>query len=481
MPAHQAFHLTWTVGFIGVLAALLLVVRTQAVRRRILFALAVLLGAVAVHTATVELPQLEWFAAHGGRVEGLLTAFGVITVLVALVFNPWFKERPGETTPAIVQDTVVTVLLVIAAMFVFHDTNFFVGLTGSAIVVGLALQDTLGNAFAGLAIQVEKPFRVGHWILTAGYEGRVVEVTWRATKIRTKLGNLVMLPNSVVAKEAINNYSEPTPQTRLDRGRRRGVRRAAEQGPRGDSRRHSTGRRSWSMTPEPDVLLHEFGDSAIIYRARFWITEFEKDVDRVRSGAPRNLLRVRAPGHRDSVADSRALQPRGTARARRRSVRIGTRGSSRACPCSPRSMPKGSARSRVPREERVYGDGETIVSEGDKSASMFIVCRGEVAILVGGGREVARTGEGGYFGEMSLLTGEPRSATVVARDDCTVLEIGAEAFKAYVTSHPDVIEQLAQVAAGRRRKLDETRAAAANAGEAHRSLADRMRRFFGLA
>jgi CRP-like cAMP-binding protein len=111
---------------------------------------------------------------------------------------------------------------------------------------------------------------------------------------------------------------------------------------------------------------------------------------------------------------------------------------------------------------------------------MYIVCRGEVAVLVEGGREVARTGEGGYFGEMSLLTGEPRSATVVARGDCTLLEIGADAFKAYVTTHPEVIEALAEVAAGRRRQLDESRAAAMSANDAHISLVARMRRFFGL-
>ena len=68
--------------------------------------------------------------------------------------------------------------------------------------------------FAGLAIQIERPFRVGHWISLTNYEGRVVEVTWRATKIRTKAGNLVIIPNSTVGREAITNYSEPTAPTR---------------------------------------------------------------------------------------------------------------------------------------------------------------------------------------------------------------------------------------------------------------------------
>ena len=79
-----------------------------------------------------------------------------------------------------------------------------------AVVVGFALQDTLGNFFAGLAIQIEKPFRVGHWIRVGGREGQVQEVTWRATKLRTKDGQFLIVPNSVISKDAILNYSEPT-------------------------------------------------------------------------------------------------------------------------------------------------------------------------------------------------------------------------------------------------------------------------------
>jgi CRP-like cAMP-binding protein len=82
---------------------------------------------------------------------------------------------------------------------------------------------------------------------------------------------------------------------------------------------------------------------------------------------------------------------------------------------------------------------------------------------------------------MSLLTGEPRSATVAAHGDCTVLEIAADVFREYVAGHPEVIEPLASAAADRRRELDASRtAAAASTPEARRTLADRMRRFFGL-
>ena len=84
------------------------------------------------------------------------------------------------------------------------------------MVVGFALQDTLGNLFAGLAIQIEKPFRVGHWVQFGDREGQVQEITWRATKLRTKAGQFLIVPNSVISKEPVLNYSEPTVPTRLE-------------------------------------------------------------------------------------------------------------------------------------------------------------------------------------------------------------------------------------------------------------------------
>ena len=106
-------------------------------------------------------------------------------------------------------------MLLIVATFAFQEQLLTTSAVG-AVVVGFALQDTLGNAFAGLAIQSERPFKVGHWIKVGDFEGRVAEITWRATKLRTKAGNFVIVPNNIVAKEAITNYSEPAAPTRLD-------------------------------------------------------------------------------------------------------------------------------------------------------------------------------------------------------------------------------------------------------------------------
>ena len=134
--------------------------------------------------------------------------------MVGLI-NPLRSDRVPDAFPAILQDAIIIGIVVMVATFVFDDKLLTTSAVGAAIV-GFALQDTLGNAFAGLAIQSEKPFRVGAWIKVAEFEGRVAEVTWRATKLRTKSGNFVIVPNNIVAKEAITNYSEPLVPTRIE-------------------------------------------------------------------------------------------------------------------------------------------------------------------------------------------------------------------------------------------------------------------------
>src|SRR6266487_7087788 len=145
----------------------------------------------------------------------LLITFGVINVLVVLVINPWRHDRVPEQFPTIVQDAIVIGAFALAAILFMQEKILATTAVG-AVVVGFALQDTLGNLIAGLAIQVEKPFRVGHWVSIAGKDGLVAEITWRATKIRTKSGNVVVVPNSVLARDSITNYAEPMAETRIE-------------------------------------------------------------------------------------------------------------------------------------------------------------------------------------------------------------------------------------------------------------------------
>jgi len=459
--------------------ALRLFVRNRVIRRRLRFTLVTLLGLIALHVAARESTVVQ-AVPNETAIEQLLLAFALVNVVVTLLLNPWFTDRVPDRAPAIVQDTVVIALFGAAAVFVLKNTTFLAASAIAAAAIGFALQDTLANAFAGLAIQVEKPFRVGHWVAVAGYEGIVAEVTWRATKLRTKSGTLVILPNNTIAKEAIHNYSEPAGPTRLsvDVGAAYGV-------PPNEVRAAITSAMKQVPrllpTPPADVLMVEFGGSAITYRARFWTSDFEHSesaLDEVRRAIyyefRRRSIEIPWPVQVQYMREEPAVDQA----ARRREIEQAI---ARTALLVDLDAPAQQALAGA-AAERMYADGEAIVRAGEPGDSMFLVERGRVAILAGSDhREVATTESGGYFGEMSLLTGEPRTATVIARGDCTVLEIRADAFRTYVTTHPAVIDQLAQAAASRRRELDAA-VRAANAAPVLEpiSLARKIKEFFGI-
>jgi small-conductance mechanosensitive channel/CRP-like cAMP-binding protein len=448
------------------------------------FTLAVLGGALALDVAhalgAARLPVFN--APFVSAAAGMLIVFCAINTGVALAFNPWFSDRVRDRAPAIVQDALV-IGLSFAAVLLSLSGNTTKTLAGSAIaaaVLGFALQETLGNAFAGLAIQTEKPFRVGHWVSVGEFEGRVIEVTWRATKIRTDDGNLVVLPNNVVARDPIVNFTEPTEPTRLwvDVGAAYGAPPNAVREAMLAAARRS--KKYVLASPEPDVLVVDFAASAITYRVRFWLNDKQDDdeaQDEVRTAIYYEFSRrgIEIP-YPTQVEYARLDQPEAPDARIGRYAQIISQ-----IPVLASLFREGHEALARSAHEHMYGDGEVIVREGDPGASMFVIAEGEVAVTIGAGHEVARIAAGGFFGEMSLLTGDPRSATVTARGDCRVLEIGASAFKDYITTHQGAIETIAAAAADRRRELDSSRAAAAaSTAEARATLADRMRRFFGL-
>ena len=201
------------------------------------------------------------------------------------------------------QDAIVIGMLMLVATFAFGD-KFLTTSAVSAVVLGFALQDTLGNAFAGLAIQSEKPFNIGHWITVGDHEGRVAEVTWRATKLRTKTGNFVIVPEQRSRQGPDHQLLGAGGADASLRRRGRDLRRAAEQVKAVDQGRRSQNCPLVLKAPAPDAMIHDFAGSAIIYRVRFWIEDFEIDEEAADQVRARALLRV--PGARASRSRTRS-------------------------------------------------------------------------------------------------------------------------------------------------------------------------------
>lgn len=467
------------------LLVLALIVRTMSVNRLVRRKMRLSLLLLFAYTVIgVILGQNVLTSEMAGRVlsfNQLFLALAVINLVVVAAINPLRVDRVPERFPGIVQDTIIIGLFMLVATLVLQEKFLTTSAVG-AVVIGFALQDTLGNMFAGLAIQVEKPFRVGHWVAVGPHEGKITEVTWRATKLRTKAGNLVVLPNAFISKEAIVNYSEPEAPTRLEIT----VGVSYDVPPDRVKAAVFEALRNAPLAlalPAPDVLVLDFGASAMHYLVRFWITDFATDSaarDQVRSAIYYALKRygyeipypMQVEYQRDAVVE----------RASDRISRIQQflQPVDLLAPLADEDRAELAGRA----VERLYGGGEFIVRQGDQGSSMFVICEGHVKVVEASGREIAVHGQGGYFGEMSMLTGQPRSASVVAADECAILELTAESLRAVALANPDVLRRISTVVAARRADLErhkaEIAAAAAAEPESPRSLLARIQAFLRL-
>ena len=407
-------------------------------------------------------------------------AAALINLVVVSVLNPMRADRVPDRFPSIVQDAFVIGAFLIVATLAGGDKIIATSAVG-AVVLGFALQDTLGNAFAGLAIQSEKPFNIGHWITVGSHEGRVAEVTWRATKLRTKTGNFVIVPNSEVGKAPITNYSEPAAPMRLfvDVG-------VTYDAP--PNRVKAVIKDAIAncplvlKAPAADAMIHDFGGSAITYRVRFWIEDFELDeeaADQVRASIfyafRRESIEIPYP---IQIEYSKEL-PIEDVQARLSEREQLLAAVDLFAPLS--AAERAAIAGRMKLGE--YGGGEAIVREKEPGQSMFIVKSGRVRVVIDDGqREIAALERGQYFGEMSLLTGDPRRASVIADGDAAVLEIDADSFRQLADVNPLAVEQVGVAAASRRAELDQVRAStrAAAVIEAPSNFLTRMRKFLGI-
>ncbi len=421
--------------------------------------------------------------------------------LVLLVLDVAVGRRLHRPPPKIIRDltqgVVYAIVLLIALRQAGIDPSSL--LTTSALltaVIGLSLQETLGNLFAGLAIQLQRPFDVGDWIQFEEDDkriGHVVEINWRATTVLTLDEVELVVPNAVLAKSPIKNFSKPSPRARLsvfvvapsDLHPRRvqEVILAALDGVDGVL-----------VDPPPSVVTQDFVADGVQYWVRFWTEQFHLR-DRIQ-GAVRDRIwyafrraavsmpyATRTVHLRHDDEDARAKEADAAARRREQVI---------SAVDFLNVLPAGEL-GRVAKEARLrqFLAGELIVRQGDRSTDFFIVDHGEVRVVVpeadsNAEHEVARLGEGKFFGEMALMTGEPRTATVRAASDCELLVIGSDTFKRSLESSPDLLERVSHVLAERQAVLEakaSARAEEANkdvVAERENQLLRRIRGFFSL-
>ncbi|MCK8785721.1 mechanosensitive ion channel [Roseomonas sp. NAR14] len=383
--------------------------------------------------------------------------------LLALLLQGHPRLLTDLLTAALFAATVVAILLLV---FEWPATGLIATSSVTIAVVGFALRNIIGDVFSGIALGVERPYRDGDWIEAAdGYTGRVVEVNWRATRLRSREGITHIVPNGLIAGRRLTNYgaSETGPGGGPGNGGGGGSYRTSLRVPIDAAvpvdraRRILLGAALDAARQFPDlapiVQLTEFVDGAAMYRVVFMVPDYGREVpcrDAVATAVLRALQQAGLGLPRRDVDVHLARPDPAMARPRRETL---LRNVELFRPFEGGEFAELAAH-MAPRTLR---QGERLMRQGEEGQSLYILAEGVLDILVSrdGGEAVAidRHVPGAVLGEMSLLTGQPRSATVVAVTDAVVYEVRREHLDPILRRRPEIGDGLATIMAERQARL----------------------------
>jgi small-conductance mechanosensitive channel/CRP-like cAMP-binding protein len=431
-----------------------------------------------VLAAAILLPQIDARIAlvpEGDASAALRSGAGVL----AWVALAWLGARIGDLVlyraarsagrrtpyPRLLHDLVRAVLFgaagVAILVFVFGQaaTGFIATSSVLIAVVGFALRNIIGDVFSGIALGVDHPYRIGDWIeMGPTGAGQVVEINWRATRLVTRDGVAIVVPNGLLAGQRLVNYSAPEatfrtsltvaldPSVPVDRAKRVMLAGAFDAA------------RSFPAL-RPDVLVKEYGESGVVFLVRFWVPDYGQENscrDAVASGV---LHALRSAGLSFSYPKHDLLVRRGGAIAPdRRPHRDALLAHIDLFQVFDQEELARLARAMT---EAFFRTGEVVVSEGEEGSSVFVLAEGALDVAVrdrkGHRSVIDRMVPGDIFGEMSLLTGQKRSATVLAATDAVIYEIRKSDIEPILRRRPEIATSLASLMANRQRQNAERR------------------------
>ena len=431
----------------------------------------------------------------------VLLTLGTFSLVEHLILHrPWHADRK-PMVPALVRDVIRLLLVLVVGLFAatqIHRMPLPAVLASSTLVsamLALAFQDVLRNVFAGMAMQIEGWIKVGDWMMIDDQPAAVVEMSWRSVKLRTNLGVDILEPNTRMIDRQLNNYgsgNRPVAFSFLV-----GL---PYEAPPAEVKEVllSAARGSADVVPfpEPAALLRAFGDSAIEYDLRVWTRQVQRISafrDQINSRIWYEVQRaglyipfpIRTVHLRDLDRTEEREHQQKIERARELLLRVGL---FHTLDSEMLDALASSAR------KVYYGHGERLVTEGEPGDSLYLIDHGRVLVSKSG--DVLGTGtirlatleSGSFFGERSLLTGEPRTATVTADGGCEVLVLGKKALAPLLEMDPTLADRLCRALAERdeatsttleARREKRTRAIG-EVVENHASILKRVRDFFRL-
>lgn len=410
-------------------------------------------------------------------------------------WHRYLQRRRNRETPALIQD-ILTVALVLLGLSIglwweegFSFTGFITASGATAIILGIALQAVIQDLFSGLAINLDGSYSLGDWLtiyseqLDGPVYGRVTSMTWRSTFLTLDDGRRLMVPNHIVTANPVMNHSRPADAKRLSVELSIDSRMPADRVVDmllGEAFK-AVRRPGLARTPEPSVVLSRLTQEALYYEIRFYhfpdqiepsqaksivISVLQDVILQNRMPAPVTQVELTQPPDLDLLLGEEEV-----------------RGALHHANLFANVLNEEQARELAKRSRCVeYPRSGELIRQGDPGESMFIILEGaaRVSVLGQGGdsREVAVLAAGDVIGEMSLMTGAPRNATVSALTRMRVLEITKEPVEALLRKSPELLQRFSHVLAKRAQERDQIAQRTIQVATVENDLIARMKSFF---
>jgi small-conductance mechanosensitive channel/CRP-like cAMP-binding protein len=432
----------------------------------------------------------------------LLFAIAMVNLVGVLLFRVLLVPIRLEPAP-ILRDTVLGLAYIAVALMLLsrHGVDLSGIVATSAVVtavIGFSLQDTLGNIMGGMALQVERSIGVGDWIRVGEIEGLVREIRWRQTSIETRNWDTVVIPNSVLMKSQVTVLGRRAGKPRLHRmwvefnvDFRHSPAEVIETV---ENALRSEPIANVAQDPPPDCILRNFDESFGKYAVRYWLVDLHRDDPtssevrtRIFVALQRARINLSIPAQSVFMTmESRARRVRKQQEENNRRAEMLERVSILAPLTDAERLELAGQLSTAP-----FRRGETITRQGNEAHYLYIIAKGDAEVRVGAdgaeARVVAKLGAGQVFGEMGLMTGEPRSATVVALTDSVCYRLDKRAFSEILQRRPEIAEAISHLLAKRKTELDalaqglDADAMRRRTASTQSDLLERIRRFFTLS
>ncbi len=447
--------------------------------------------------------------------------FGIVFFLIrffdAALLSWHVRKQKPFPLPDVLHGLILGIIYLLVLFVVLKNivhVNITPFLATSAIltmVLGLAFQGVLSNILAGMSLHFTKSFSRGDWVGIGPHEGVVVDTNWRETRIQDRQSNIMVIPNNIVASEKITNFSQPDLKTALILPFK-----ISYKSPATDVLQ-ALGEAAGDCpdvlkAPAPQTFITAYDDFGVSYLLKFWVTDFtRKNViitevgrlawyklhrrkielavalgDQVRDALA--AVREKPAGRAEPVVPSAEGERERTFQDLMYSSFLRGRPGEKAEDLIVSEKELRSLASMVDRH--VYTKGEILFRQGEKGTSSYVVAkgrvRGEIVYEEGGKKFLSEftVGPGGIFGEMSLFTGMPRTATGIVEEESELLEIEAEDFAVLLDQIPALAEVIAETVSARNeqnveflRKIKELSEKDIQAGTNKKTILEHLRSF----